>query len=384
VDTAKDSMTEPMRNRAWIDVDLGALRRNFETVRRHAGHGTAVLPMVKADAYGVGVRAVVGALEPLAPAGYGVAAVAEGIELRRLGVEREVIVFTPMPPQETGLAAAHGLTAAISDLQALARWAEAGATYPGLSFHVDIDTGMGRAGFDWRECLNWSPEIIALAADTVRWTGVCTHFHSADWADRGPTATQWARFQDALAQLPVSREQLVVHAANSAAAVRWPEFAGDMVRPGIFLYGGIPAEQGVACPVPEPVVAVHARIVLVRDVPPGSTAGYGATHVSKGWERWATVAIGYGDGLRRSLGNRGRMLVRGRSVPIIGRISMDMTVVDITGLGEVEAGDVATLIGRSAEECITVDEVAETAGTISYEILTGFTPRLPRLERENE
>jgi alanine racemase len=132
------------------------------------------------------------------------------------------------------------------------------------------------------------------------------------------------------------------------------------------------------------VVGVRARIVLVRDVPPGSTVGYGATHVARGWERWATVSIGYGDGLRRALGNRGVMLVRGRRVPIVGRISMDMTVVDITGLEDVAAGEVATVIGRDGAEAIALDEVAAAAGTISYEILTGFTPRLPRLERENE
>ena len=380
----KDRMTDPTRNRAWIDVDLAALRRNFEVVRRSVGPRAAVLPMVKADAYGVGVRAVVGALEPLGPAGYGVATAAEGIELRRLGIEREIIVCCPLAPDDVERAAAHGLTATISDLDEMGRWVDAGETIPGLSFHVAIDTGMGRAGFDWRESQQWSPEIVSMAGETVRWTGVFTHFHSADSADRAATATQWARFQDALAQLPVSREQLVVHAAASAAAIRWPEFAADLVRPGIFLYGGKPAEPGVACPVPEPVVAVHARIVLVRDVPPGNTVGYGATYLSRGWERWATVAMGYGDGLPRCLGNRGQMLVHGRRVPIIGRISMDMTVVDITGLGDVAPGDVATLIGRSGGESITVDEVAETAGTISYEILTGFTPRLPRLERESE
>jgi len=377
-------MTDPTRNRAWIDLDLDALRHNFELVRCSAGPRVAVLPMVKADGYGIGARVVVGTLEPLSPAGYGVATVAEGQALRSWGVTREIIVFAPMPAQDVSGAAAHGLTATVSDLESLARWAEAGATFGGLSFHVEIDTGMGRAGFDWRESLIWSPEVVNLVGDAVRWSGVYTHFHSSDSADRAATATQWARFQDALAQLPVSRGQLVVHAANSAAAVRWPEFAADMVRPGIFLYGGQPTEPGVSCPRSQPVVAVHARIVLVRDVPPGSTVGYGATHVASGRERWATVAIGYGDGLPRSLGNRGQMLVRGRRVPIIGRISMDMTVVDITGLADVEVGEVATLIGQSGAERITLNEVAETAGTISYEILTGFTSRLPRLEREHE
>ncbi|NJD11376.1 MAG: alanine racemase [Gemmatimonadetes bacterium] len=377
-------MNDPTRYRAWIEVELEALRRNFQLVRRRAGPNVGVLPMVKADAYGLGVGAVVGALEPLAPAGYGVATTAEGIELRELGVSREVIVFSPMPPQDVARAAAHGLTATVSDLEAVARWAEAGRARPGLSFHVAIDTGMGREGFDWRECLNWAPELVARAGDVVRWSGVYTHFHSSDSADRAATAEQWARFQDALARLPVVRDQLIVHAANSAAAVRWPEFAGDLVRPGIFLYGGQPAEPGVACVEPEGVVAVQARTALAREAPPGTAAGYGATHVSRGWARWATVAIGYGDGLPRCLGNQGQLLVHGRRVPMIGRISMDMTVVDITGLAEVAVGDVATIIGQSGSERITVAELAEAAGTISYEILTGFTPRLARLEREHE
>jgi alanine racemase len=184
-----------------------------------------------------------------------------------------------------------------------------------------------------------------------------------------------------VAQLPVSREDLMVHAANSAAALRWPEYAADAVRPGIFLYGGhAVGEPVVGVPQPLAVASVRARIALIRQVPPGSTVGYGATYAARGWERWATLGIGYGDGLPRSLGNRGAALVRGQRVPIIGRISMDMTVVDITAAGGAGVGDVATFIGRDGDAEITVDEVAQHAGTIAYEILTGFTPRLPRVE----
>ena len=132
-------------------------------------------------------------------------------------------------------------------------------------------------------------------------------------------------------------------------------------------------------PLPEPVVSVHARIVHLRDAEPGTTLGYGATYRARGEERWATLSIGYGDGLPRALGNRGRALVCGRSVPIVGRISMDMTVVDITGVPGVRCGDAATLLGAEGGESITVDEVAELAGTISYEVLTGLTRRLPRI-----
>lgn len=367
--------------RAWIEVGLDSLRANYRAVRRAVGEGPAIIPMVKADAYGLGIARVVRSLEPFSPWGYGVATAEEGLSLRSLGVRRPVLVVSPLTREALACAAAAGLTVTISELGALEAWAEAAARHGPLDFQVEIDTGMGRAGFDWRETGTWAAPVRARCGEQLRWTGVYTHFHGADAVDPTLASTQWQRFQDAIAQLPVSREDLMVHVANSAAALRWPEYAADAVRPGIFLYGGHPVSaevQGV--PRPEPVATVRAKISLVRSVPPGSTVGYGATHVSRGWERWATLGIGYGDGLPRSLGNRGSALVHGRRAPIIGRISMDMTVVDITAVPEAAAGDVATLIGRDGDAEITVEEVALQAGTISYEILTGFTPRLARVE----
>jgi alanine racemase len=373
-------MSNVNTSRAWVEVDLAALQDNFRAVRDAVGERPAIIPMVKADAYGLGMQRVVRALDPLEPWGYGVATADEGAALRDMGVRRPIVVFGPLPPQGVAVAAAARLTASISDTPSLERWAAAGAQHGPLDFHVEIDTGMGRAGFDWRETPQWAPRVRELCGGAVRWAGVFTHFHGADSADPTATMAQWARFQDALAQLPVSREDLLVHATNSAAALRWPELAADAVRPGIFLYGGDPA-PGAGLPRPRPVAAVRARLAMVRDVPPGSTVGYGATHVSRGWERWGTVTIGYGDGVPRRLGNRGSALVGGVAVPFVGRTSMDMIVVDITGVPDVSVGDAVTLIGRDGAAEITVDEVAELAETISYEILTGLRPRLPRVEK---
>jgi alanine racemase len=168
-----------------------------------------------------------------------------------------------------------------------------------------------------------------------------------------------------------------VHGANSAAALRsGRDIAFGGVRPGIFLYGG---RAGKDLPEPEPVATLRARVVHIRGAPPGTTAGYGATYASAEWERWATLAIGYGDGLPRSLGGRGSALIRGQRVPMIGRISMDLTVVNISAVEGVEVGDVATLLGEDGGERIRLEEVAELAGTIGYEILTGFTSRLARV-----
>jgi alanine racemase len=373
-------LSNDLRDRAWVEVDTGALRANYGRIQRSVGDNVAIIPMVKADAYGLGAERVVRTLEPLNPYAFGVAAAEEGRALRAAGVRRPIIVFTPLTREAMQVAAQQELTPAISDVGLLDHWVEIGS---GAGFHLEIDTGMGRAGFDWRETATWGDRVREAVARGALCSGVFTHFHGADAADGSAAATQWQRFRDALAQLPLSKENLLLHACNSAAALRWPEYALDAVRPGIFLYGGHPAPgiPGDEAFRPDPVAAVHARVVLVRDVPPGSTVGYGATHVARGWERWATLAIGYGDGLPRSLGNVGSALVQGRRARIVGRISMDMTVVDVTGIAGVTAGDTATFIGSDGEEEILVDEVAAQAGTITYEILTGLTPRLRRAER---
>ena len=368
--------------RAWVDVNLSALRANYDTVRRRAG--AAVLPMVKADAYGIGVERVVRTLEPAEPWGYGVATATEGRELRQLGVTRPILVMSPLPVGDVDTAADARLTASLSSVSGLEAWAAAAdRTGAALDFHVEIDTGMGRSGFDWREVGSWS-EAVAERQGRARWTGVFTHFHSADEGDPAPSDKQWERFRDTLVQLPVPADALTVHAAASAAALRWPERGLDAVRPGIFLYGSHPARAVDDVPAPEPVASVRARVVLARRVPAGSTVGYGATYAAERPERWGTLAIGYGDGLPRALGNRGHALVRGKKVPIIGRISMDLTTVRLEGVPDAEGGAVATLIGRDGGAEITVDEVAEQTGTIGYEILTGLGPRLPRVERNAE
>ena len=303
-------MSNNAQARAWIEVNASALRANFEAVRSAVGDRTAIIPMVKADGYGLGARFAVRQLEPLEPWGVGLR------PLRRAQIcgagecGGPFLVFSPLTSQGLEEAAEHNLTVAISDLGSLEHWAALAQQKP-LDFHLEIDTGMGRAGFDWRETGVWADRVRAFCSEQLRWSGVYTHFHGADAADRGPTAAQWERFRDALGQLPVSTENLMVHAANSAAALRWPEYAADAVRPGIFLYGGQPAaaaSEGV--PRSETVATVHARVSLVRNVRPGSTAGYGATHVARSPEIWATIGIGYGDGWPRALGNRGCALIR--------------------------------------------------------------------------
>jgi alanine racemase len=370
-------MSTNERTRAWVEVSASALKENFRTVREAVGDGVRMIPMVKADAYGLGMAEVVSALESLNPWGYGVAAVEEGIGLRRLGIQKPIIVCSPIPPASYGEAVGARLAVSVSDLGGLALLREASleAGVPGR-FHLEVDTGMGRAGFDWHRVEDWAPTLEELLGPELVWEGCFTHFHSADGVDESPTSTQWSRLLATVEQLPYRPEGALIHACNSPGALRRPDFAGDAVRPGIFLFGGV---AGDGLPSPIPVASLRARIVHLKDALPGSTVGYGSTYTAPGVELWASVSIGYGDGLPRLLSNRGEALVRGLRAPIIGRVSMDITVLNVTGVQDAEVGDVVTFFGRADGGEISLEEVAGHAGTINYEILTGLTQRLPRI-----
>lgn len=372
------AMSTDFTNRAWVELDGAALRRNAHRISAAATPGTRILPMVKANAYGLGVEGAVATLDHTDPWGYGVATVEEGVELRALGVSIPVLVFTPILPAEVETAIEHRLTLCVSSLAELDTLAAGLGNTGGASFHLEVDTGMGRAGFPCGEAATWGGDVRRIADSAgLCWEGCFTHFHSADHLDGAPSIlSQWTAFQGALSVLPIERDTMTVHVANSAAVLRCPTVSADMVRPGIFLFGG---NAGDGLPDPEPVASLRARVTLVKDVPAGATAGYGAIHVATVPERWATLAIGYGDGVPVALGNRGFALLRGVRVPVIGRISMDMTVVDISGVPEVVPGDVATLIGSDGSEEIRLGEVAEMADTIDYEILTRLSSRLPRV-----
>jgi alanine racemase len=348
--------------RAWVEVDLGALRRNGAALAKRAG--VPLLAVIKADGYGLGAVRVAEALEPLEPWGFGVATVAEGIELRTAGVTRPILVLSPVLPDEFPDMREAELRPSLADVAGIASWAAA-ARAP---WHLSIDTGMNRAGIPWQN--------IEALADALRATppeGAYTHFHSADLND-GSVSTQLERFRCALDALP-ARPRLL-HAENSPAIERGRASLWDLARPGVFLYG---VGSGAGATIfPEPVAHLRARVVDIRTVDDGETVSYGATWRAEGPRRIATLGVGYADGYRRALSNRGVALIRGRRVSIAGIVTMDMVMVDVTDV-PCDVGDVATLIGRDGDDLLTVDDVSRTADVLSYELLVGLKLRVPRL-----
>jgi alanine racemase len=393
-------MSDTMR--AWVEIDLCALARNGAALAARAG--VPILPMVKADAYGLGAVPVVRALETVRPWGYGVATVEEGAELRAAAIERPVLVFTPLLPSDIAAARAARLVPTLGSRELIAAW---GTASHGSAWHLAIDTGMGRSGVRWN--------AVDALADLLRAfppAGACTHFYAADHDDDS-AARQLRRFEAALAAMPV--RPAVLHVESSAAIERLAaRSVWTVVRPGIFLYGvasrvtradaperdteptrsagsgagatptGRPADRGRVL-VPEPVVSLRARVVDLRTIEAGETVSYGGTFEARTPRRIATVPVGYGDGYRRAFGNVGAAILRGQRVPVVGMVTMDMTMLDVSDV-DCRIGDIVTMLGPApalssgaAPATIDLVDAAREAGVFPYELLTGLRLRLPRV-----
>jgi alanine racemase len=365
-------------DRAWLDVDLGAVRHNAARLRARAG--VPLLCMVKANSYGVGAEAVCRALGvpfergPVAavadaPWGVGIASLDEAEALRQAGCTARIVCTTPLLAADLPRARRLDVRPTLHRAQDIAYW----GTLGGTPWHLAIDTGMARAGVRWDEV---TPLRDALAA--VPPEGVFTHFHSAD-EHPATRDEQDARFDAALQALrDVLPSGIIEHRDNSAGIVsRTGGSPGHLARPGIALYAGLfAAELGL-----RQVAHLRARIVDLREVRVGESVSYGATWTAPSPRRIATLAVGYADGYRRHLSNRGQVLVHGRRCPVVGRVTMDMTMVDVTDT-PAALGDVATLIGRDGADELTTDMVATLGGVSPYELLVGLTLRVPAVHHD--
>jgi alanine racemase len=369
----------PENLRCWAEIDLSALRHNAAVAQRLAGPGAGIMAIVKANAYGHGVAEAVGALLDQV-AMFGVANLEEATEVRAtLGPEprQAIFILGPALPAERAGIVAGGFIPAVSSLDEAAAYAACGKGKP-VPIHLAIDTGMGRIGIPEESACGIVSKISRVPG--IRIAGIATHLPVAD-EDEPYTRGQLARFEAVIAGTrKIGVEAPFIHSLNSAGLFRFPQNAATLIRAGLMLYGSSPIPERQA--ELRPVLSLKTRIILIRDVPAGRGISYGRTFITPRPMRIATLAIGYADGVNRHLSNQDAdLLIHGRRCPMLGRVTMDQIMVDISNLPEAAIGDEAILIGSAGSEQILAAEVAAKAGTIAWEIFTSIGPRVARIYR---
>jgi len=373
------SATDRANARCWADVNLAALERNVRHIRASLPPQMSYVAVVKADAYGHGLPQIAGRLMHAGVDLFGVANVAEAVALRETGTDWPVLLLSPLLPGEDRRAAEHGFAATVSSAAEVDRLDTAGAAAgQPVTVHLKIDTGMGRLGV-------WHEEAPALwekitRAPHLRLAGVFTHFASPD-EDAAFTTEQRRRFLATLALCPgLDPAGLLVHADNSAG-LETIGGAGpfNAVRVGLLQFGVLPRPGSLLSAVrTEPVLGFRTRVGLVKRLPAGATVSYGRTHTLHRDSTIAVLTAGYGDGIPRAASNRAQVLVRGRRCPVLGRVTMDQTIIDVTGAPGVAVNDEAVLVGRQEGAEISLAEFSQWAGTIPWETLCAITKRVPR------
>jgi len=361
----------------FASVDLGAIVRNYRLLEGRIGSGRRLIPVLKADAYGHGAAPIARCLENEGARTFAVAVAEEGVALRRAGVGGEILLLNFSDPADASAHRAYGLTPALYDrTQALAfARAAAGFTDP-LPVQIKLDSGMGRIGFRSEE-LGELAQILR-GARGLRVAGTFSNLASAEDPDSPRTREQIESLRagvEALAGHGVAPG--MVHLANSAGVLLHPASWLDAVRPGLALYGVSPSGDD---DVLEPALTLETRVMSLREVPPGIPLGYGGRFVTPRPSTIAVLPIGYHDGFRRSFSGRVRVLLRGKEAPVVGAVSMDLTLVDATGLGA-RTGDRVICLGSDGALRVTAWDLARAADTLPYEILCGIGPRVPRLHR---
>lgn len=370
------------RRPTWAEIDLGALAANFHVVKDRVGPDVKVMAVVKANAYGHGAMECARRLEKEGSDWFGVALPEEGIELRDSGIEEPILCLAGFWKGQAAACVQRKLVPSVYRLDMIEAIDTAARERGEVAdVHVKIDTGMGRLGVRFDEVTDFVDALTRFK--NVRIDGLMTHFAAADEPSCGPlTQDQIQRFERALATFRArGHEPTYRHLANSAAIFGQPSAWGNMVRPGGVLYG---LWRDVLAPSArnqdlKPVMSLHSRITLLKWVPAGETVGYGCTFEASSKTLVATIPVGYHDGYMRSLSNRGHAIIRGVSATVIGRISMDLTLIDVTNVPGVGRDDEVILIGHEAGISITAEDIARTAGTLSYEVTCGIGERVPRV-----
>jgi alanine racemase len=373
-------MTESAQLRpTWAEISLPAVVHNYSTIKKHWG-GRPLMAVVKADAYGHGATECARALEAASADWFGVALVEEAIALRAAGITRPIFCLGGFWRGSAAELIRYDLTPALFTLEAAEELnAAARAAGRRVSIHLKVDTGMGRLGVPVAEVAAFADAFARF--DHLRLDGLLTHFADADAADSAYTDLQSARFDTALGILAARGFEIRCrHLANSAAIHARRGTRGDLARVGANLYGLVRDVLAASPPPPDlrPALALRSRLIMLKEVPSGTPLGYSRTFTTSRRSLIATLPIGYADGLRRAHSNCGRVMVRGHFAPIVGRVSMDLTIIDVTDIPGVALGDLATMIGKDGPLELRAEDLAAEIETVSYEIVCGISARVPR------
>lgn len=363
-------------------IDLGAMRKNIKKIRRKVGRNVKILICVKANAYGHGIEEVSDAIKEDIDY-FGVASVEEGVMLRKIGITLPILILRNIFPEEAKEVVAYNLSQSLCSLEvadALNREAE--RRNKKIKVHINIDTGMGGMGVKPEEVLNFVEKVGEYTHLYIE--GIFTHFPSADEMDKSFTYQQIEAFRRLTERIEKGGINIPFkHTANSAAILDIPDSYFNMIRPGIIAYGYYPSPYVRKTIRVDPALSLTTKIVFLRGLSKGMSISYGRTYITTHISQIATLPIGYGDGYSRFLSNKGEVIIHGRRAPIVGRVCMDQTMVDVTKLRDVKIGDGVVLIGRSMEEEITVEEIALRLNTIPHEIVTMIGERIPRIYLED-
>jgi len=370
----------PMPVSTWVEVDLDRFASNLRAIRGSIGSGCEILLVAKADAYGHGAREMAAAAEREGVSQLGVATLHEGLQLRLAGCPLPIVALSPLLEAEIDVAVDHGIDPTIVDDGFARTLSEAAQrAHRPVRCHVEIDTGMGRIGVREEEAEAFVARVAALPG--LRLASVYTHFPDADAEDLSFARGQLERYRAIVARLAArGLAPPRAHAANSAAVVNLPEARLDLVRVGLIAYGVHPPRDAAKLDL-APVMSLRSRLVQVRDLPAGTPVSYGRTFVTSRPSRIGVVPTGYGHGYSWLLSNRGQMLARGRRVPIVGRVTMDLTMIDLTDVPDIAVGDEVVLFGEQDGATLPVEHVAAWSETLPYEVMCTIGKRVARLYR---
>jgi alanine racemase len=373
-----------VKHRCWAEIDLDSLRENLAWLRHRVGPGVKIMTVVKADAYGHGLKQIAALLMQSGTDIFGVANLAEARSVHAVGRGWPVLMLGACLPEEVESAVQDGVMPTFSSIEEAKQFSRAGARFNKLiSAHIKVDTGMGRLGVSHDCAVDLIRRVARLPG--VRVAGVFTHYASVE-DDAVFSRRQRERFSKILNELKSRGIGVpLIHANNSGAVLHEPDSMFSLIRPGLLVYGVLPAGKRRFTSTLQrhlrPALAFKCRVGLVKEIERGTSLSYGRTFVAPRKMRVATITAGYGDGYMRAGSNRAQVLIRGRRCRLVGRITMDQTLVDVSGARNVKVGDEVVLIGQQGRDEIRVSELAEWCGTIPWEVLTAISHRVPRVYR---